>query len=238
MRPQPALSCPRPLGQAALPLPVPRPLAARKGRSEAPMDRIQEVLSALILTLREHGYDPMPNQPATSAEITQAERQLEVVFPPELRDLYAACNGTREGLIAGLPLLSLEDLLAVNRRQQSDLVGNDPNFDPLLYTSTPPGAIRTFYWLPGWVALAQENDNYFCVDLDPDDRGQSGQIIACGRNEQHRVMAGNLGDLLAALNAGISSGAVALGSAYSCSFEVGNSLNPFMTVRRLLGIPE
>jgi cell wall assembly regulator SMI1 len=82
-----------------------------------------------------------------------------------------------------------------------DAVAN-PSWDGS--SSLDPEAVRPVYYAAGWLPLLSEpyEANYLAVDLVPLPAGQPGQIILCGRDEDHKcLVAPDLATLFRALAA-------------------------------------
>jgi len=113
------------------------------------------------------------------------------------------------GIAGGLRLLgSVESesersrwIAMMNRGIGIDAVAN-PSWDSS--TSLDPEAVRPVYYAAGWLPLLSEpyEANYLAVDLVPLPAGQPGQIILCGRDEDHKcLVAPDLATLFRALAA-------------------------------------
>ncbi len=69
-------------------------------------------------------------------------------------------------------------------------------------TSIPEGYIMKEYFSEGWIPFASDlGGNYLACDLTPDVRGEKGQIINFGRDEDEKfVIKSNFVDMIAYLN--------------------------------------
>ncbi len=138
------------------------------------------------------------NPPATETELREAEEELGMVLPPDLKELYQIHNGESEGgpgLFFGLPFLSLADLLSEWRiwaglEAEYAAVGD--------HYSVPAGWIKERYINRNWLPISKDwGGNHLGLDLDPDEMGRKGQVINFGRDEEMKyVIALTLTDLL------------------------------------------
>lgn len=134
-------------------------------------------------------------------ETEEAEKLIGFALPPELVDLYSFSNGIRGNLIFGMSMLSLGEAVDIGNSFARDIKDSptEDNYNPAIYTSDPEEKIKPYYWLPQWIALAEDHTDYLAIDLNPDTHGRSGQIIACGRNEQHCVVFDSLSEIFECL---------------------------------------
>lgn len=139
--------------------------------------------------------------PATDDEIRTTERILGVTFPDDVRALYRIHDGQWEdttGVFFGMPLLPLHHIVAEWRSWIDNI---DPGTNEELSegcTSDPEDAIQCLYTCRGWIPLSHDHGgNHLGIDLAPGPRGESGQIINFGRDEQDKfVLASSLDDFL------------------------------------------
>ncbi|WP_017812039.1 SMI1/KNR4 family protein [Paenibacillus shenyangensis] len=133
--------------------------------------------------------------PAGDVEIAQAEQAMGVTFPDELRQLYHIHNGESRngpGLFFGLQFLSLDDMVS-EWKIWSDL---QPQYQELGdHYSIPSGWIKEQYINKGWIPFCHDGGgNHLGIDLDPAEKGITGQIINFGRDEEMKhVIAPSLG---------------------------------------------
>lgn len=143
-------------------------------------------------------FKPFLNAPATIEEIQFAESEMGISFPDELRNLYLAHNGEDKsgpGLFFGLPFLSLDEVLdewRVWKRIEDDEFFN---FDAF---SIPTECIRERYVNHNWIPISKDyGGNNIGIDIDPDEKGEMGQVINFGRDEEVKyVIANRISDLL------------------------------------------
>jgi cell wall assembly regulator SMI1 len=138
--------------------------------------------------------------PASAEEIRAAEKILGAL-PDEVRELYRIHDGQEgetTGAIFGLPLLPIHQVVG-EWRSWIEII--DPGTNEELSescTSDPEDAIQCFYTCRGWIPLSHDHGgNHFGVDLAPGPRGESGQVINFGRDENDKhVLASSLDDFL------------------------------------------
>nr|MCR5126920.1 SMI1/KNR4 family protein [Lachnospiraceae bacterium] len=129
---------------------------------------------------------------ASAADIRDAENELGLRFPEELKGLYLANDGDNKksvcGMILGLHFLSLNEMRREWRSMKKTL--EDPAINNNCQsTSTPEGCIKRCYGNNKWLPLASDaSGNYIGIDLDPDIHGTAGQIINWGRDEENKMV--------------------------------------------------
>lgn len=143
-------------------------------------------------------FQPFLNAPATIEEIQYAESEMGISFPDELRNLYLAHNGEDKsgpGLFFGLPFLSLDEVLDEwriwKRIEEDDFF----NFDAF---SIPTEWIKERYVNHNWIPISKDyGGNNIGIDVDPDEKGEMGQVINFGRDEEVKyVIANRISELL------------------------------------------
>jgi len=126
------------------------------------------------------------NPPATEEELAEAEKELDMKLPDDLRELYTIHNGQREGgagLFFGLPFLPLGEML----KEWRIWAGLEEEWDDdgANHYSVPAGWIKERYINRGWLPISTDwGGNHLGVDLDPDKNGISGQVVNFGRDEE------------------------------------------------------
>ena len=158
-------------------------------------------------TLKAKGApDDWLNPPATQQAISEAEQEMGLSLPDDWRLLYMRHDGESGhlGLFLGLPWLPLKDVVAQwkNWKSLEDDYSEEGN-----HFSLPWAAIQERYINPGWVPLSHDwGGNHLGVDMAPGPRGQVGQIINFGRDEDLKVvLAWNTQDLFRFLSEEIGS---------------------------------
>ncbi|KAF8580864.1 hypothetical protein K439DRAFT_1636625 [Ramaria rubella] len=133
-------------------------------------------------------------------DLAHLELQLGCALPPAVRESYLLVDGQEaessagcsEGLFFGLTLLPFEDVVDEWRfwREVDDdpATGGSASLRGVM-RSVPPGWIRREYSQRGWLPLvADRAGNYLGVDMNPDERGGSGQVIVFGRDFDTKVV--------------------------------------------------
>ncbi|MEU4690669.1 SMI1/KNR4 family protein [Actinoplanes sp. NPDC023714] len=133
-------------------------------------------------TARHHpaGYAPGWSE----EEILDAERQLGVRLPEDLRALYRLVRGDggESGLLDPFVLVPLNVLLAWNRENHPGYE-DGPFDDGMIFDCVPAGHVRRVSSSSGWVTFARDHGmNFAAVDLDPGPLGRIGQVLTYGRD--------------------------------------------------------
>lgn len=163
------------------------------------------IMQSIICEIREklkHVFPSFLNPPATELEIQSVEKQMNLIFPEQLRALYLLHNGENEngpGLFFGLPFLTLEDMLQewkiwADLEEEYALEGDS--------YSIPTNYIKERYINRNWIPISKDyGGNHIGIDNDPDVKGSCGQVINFGRDEEIKyVIAEQLSDLLEFIN--------------------------------------
>jgi cell wall assembly regulator SMI1 len=119
------------------------------------------------------------------------------------------------GILGGLCLFGPEESAGESDKWR-DLMTSGQGFQAIANPdwdashSLDPDAVNAVYFAAGWIPLLGEplEANYLAVDLVPLSSGVPGQVILCGRDEDHKcVVAPDLTALLKALAAECNGGA-------------------------------
>ncbi len=116
------------------------------------------------------------NGPASSYALEETEAELGLKFPDLLRQYFLACDGGKvaNGLLGNWDLYSLEDLLeeALTMEERAEEGDFGSNRRP------EGGKVKALWWNPAWIPIAGSgNGHYICVDTDPAEEGNTGQVI-------------------------------------------------------------
>jgi cell wall assembly regulator SMI1 len=141
------------------------------------------------------------NPPATDARIDEVEQLIGLKLPQSFRDLYRWHDGDSDehwGHIYGLPLLSLDQIVAEHHIWQETLEDIDGDRYAISGGSWPEGAVDPAYINPAWLPLTRDGSgNSIGLDFDPWPAGRVGQVIIFGRDEDVKVvLAESLGQFL------------------------------------------
>lgn len=174
--------------------------------SELETKSIKELWSNILKLLDSdfEGYSNFLNPPATLDEINSIEQQMGAALPKELQELYLCNNGDSkklEGSIMGLRFLPLNELYQQWNTWQEIINEEDAEGMKQLSVfckSNPKGVIRKLYANSKWIPFSHDySGNHIGIDLDPEVKGVSGQIINFGRDEDEKyVIARNLQEFL------------------------------------------
>ncbi len=162
---------------------------------------------------RKGAADDWLNPGASPQAIADAEAQMDLKLPEEWRALYARHDGEKEhlGLFLGFPWMPLSQVVAEWKNWktlEADYGDEGTHF------SIPPLAIKEKYVNTGWVPLSQDwGGNHLGIDLAPGPKGQPGQFINFGRDEELKaVIARDADDLFRFLAEEIASDRVQVDS--------------------------
>jgi cell wall assembly regulator SMI1 len=117
---------------------------------------------------------------ATDQEIAQAEEIMQIKFPDIVLQSLKIHNGQVSSpyLIGGdWNLLNLEYM--VNRWKFLKELFDAGDFDLDGTEMDAPPEIRKEWWNPKWVPISSNGSgDYYCIDLNPTEQGNLGQIIS------------------------------------------------------------
>ncbi|MER7012827.1 SMI1/KNR4 family protein [Saccharopolyspora sp. NPDC000359] len=164
------------------------PAAAR--RTGAPTDpavlaEITGLFQEFVARYREIKGRPPALRPGYSEqEIAAAEAELGARLPEDLRALYRMTrdDAAETGLLGRYSPYPLDHV--VEYHQPGSLGWNDGPFDDaVVFESEPPGVIKRLSRNDWWITFATDFAmNNLAVDLDPAERGRSGQVFEYGRD--------------------------------------------------------
>ncbi|KTB59111.1 beta-1 3-glucan biosynthesis protein [Pseudomonas viridiflava ICMP 13104] len=132
----------------------------------------------------------------SQASLAEFESQVGRAFPQGLADLYRAHDGQAGGVNTG-PFFGLTFLSLAQARNHweswkqivDEYSPEDMKEASAFCKSAMPGGIKEVYANQYWVPFAHDyGGNYLGVDLDPAQRGTSGQVINFGRDEDERFV--------------------------------------------------
>ncbi len=125
---------------------------------------------------------------STDQAISETEAFLGVTFPSDIRDSYKIHDGQLSespGFLGGWEFLSLDNI-----RDQWNVwkeLLDDGAFEGL--KSEPNGPIQDDWWDPKWIPLTYDGSgNHHCLDLNPAQGGDLGQIITMWHDDPTRSM--------------------------------------------------
>ncbi|WP_229297047.1 MULTISPECIES: SMI1/KNR4 family protein [Herbaspirillum] len=135
----------------------------------------------------------------SEADLAEFENQIGVALPESLKDLYRMHDGqfvsANTGPFFGLIFLSLADARkhweswkkVIDECSPGDMQGASR-----FCKSAKAGAIKEIYANKFWIPFAYDyGGNHLGVDLDPGERGNVGQVINFGRDEDEKFVLGS-----------------------------------------------
>ena len=133
--------------------------------------------------------------PATIQEIEHAESRLNITFSEAFKDFYTIHNGQideSESLICGQAILSLERIVDEWQKWTELLTQGEFNEDGEISVSDPDPGVKNDWWNIKWIPVTSNGcgDN-FCIDMDPAQGGNVGQIISMWHDAGWRELKGN-----------------------------------------------
>lgn len=137
-------------------------------------------------------------KPSRISKIQSIEKEMNIKFPKELKDIYLISNGS-SGVpaILGFELMTLDDLVSEWRNNKNLL--ESESYKNIKVKSKSENTIKESVFDENWIPFATNNIHTFlAIDLNPDENGNYGQIINCGTlgNETKYVLADSLTTLL------------------------------------------
>ncbi|MFJ1767262.1 SMI1/KNR4 family protein [Amycolatopsis sp. NPDC088138] len=170
---------------------LPRPAAAEP--TGAPTDpavlaevtRLAGEFTALYAGIK-GGLPPLPPG-RTEADLAAAEARIGVRLPEDLRALYLLADGDPEdaGLLGPYSPEPLARLVGNYEEGEPGSYGweDAPDDDGVVFETVPFGHVKRLSRNDWWVTFGSDRGgNYVAVDLDPAERGRSGQVLEYGRD--------------------------------------------------------
>lgn len=133
------------------------------------------------------------NEGASPQELEVLERHLGVDLPVHVKEFLSEHNGQAEdaecAIYFGSPILSTSAIKESWDTWRS-IDEEEMNEDCAEFmASDPVGYVKAMYTNPKWIPLTHDfGGNHVGIDFDPDERGQYGQIIAYGRDEDTKKL--------------------------------------------------
>jgi cell wall assembly regulator SMI1 len=131
------------------------------------------------------------NEPVTDEQIKQLEEKISAKFPEEFIEFYKVHNGQDSdgpGLIFCEELLSFERInneWGIWKGLYDSKTFEDENGH---FTCEPDKGIKNIWWNPLWIPITYDGSgNHYCLDLDPADSGNYGQIIRMWHDDPSRT---------------------------------------------------
>ena len=128
------------------------------------------------------------NASASEDDIAKLEKTIGGKLPKEYIDFLKIHNGQNrdsEGLIDTEELLSTERVIEEWFVWKELLDKGDFNDSQ----SEPNKGIKSDWWSPKWIPITYDGSgNHYCIDMDPDTNGESGQIIRMWHDSAEREL--------------------------------------------------
>ncbi len=151
---------------------------------------MKELIFLLKKTLDEKFPDlkyTFQNQ-ASDKEIEELERIIEIRLPEYVRAFYQLCNGQE---IGGTGLTEMGEILPI-----SVIISKWKKWKLLLDSgklrdikSEPDKGIKNDWYNKKWIPFTYNgSSDHFCIDMDPDEEGNIGQIITMWHDEPERKL--------------------------------------------------
>ncbi|MEV6878067.1 SMI1/KNR4 family protein [Amycolatopsis sp. NPDC051128] len=123
----------------------------------------------------------------TEADLAAAETRIGVRLPEDLRALYRVADGDprESGLLGPYSHDPLDRLVETYLGGEPGSYGweDEPDDDGVVFETAPPGRVKRLSRNDWWVTFGGDRAmNYLAVDLDPAERGRSGQVVEYGRD--------------------------------------------------------
>ena len=149
---------------------------------------------------------------ASEADIASLEQTLGLTLPEPVKAVWRLNDGQKKTMLADgedaatpcIPTLSFLSTKAVARiwKDWAEVRKSSGAELDAGTRSAVPGVVKALYSSPGWIPLwaHPSSADYVGLDLDPGEKGQPGQIINFGRDEdEHFQFATDFDDLLSFL---------------------------------------
>ena len=151
------------------------------------------------------------NPPATPEQIAAAEAAMGVRLPEDVCRAYLMHDGQDP---EGVGLVEICEWLSLERMVQEWTVWNELLVNGSFNDIRSAGvdhAVRSDWWNPKWIPFTYDGSgNHYCIDLDPAEQGQSGQIITMWHDSAERdCVAANFAGFMDEVAARLESGDVA-----------------------------
>jgi cell wall assembly regulator SMI1 len=152
------------------------------------MKDIGAALNRINLWLTSSGGEFAFNTGASSDEIAELESEIGLNLPDDLKRYLSIYDGEAhisDGIIGNWKLMDYrwigECFLQHNTYLRDGIFGDNTN------KSTP--YVKGFWWNPKWIPIvSSESGHYHCIDLDPNNDGELGQIILFLHDADNRFL--------------------------------------------------
>jgi cell wall assembly regulator SMI1 len=136
------------------------------------------------------------NVGALPSDFEDLELVIGTCVPDEFKNFYSVHNGqtslTHLRLFDGDILLTISDIINVWKHWKNVLPEIDEHCNEMFGSSaksSPDKGIKDDWWNPRWIPItANGSGDSYCIDLDPTDEGQKGQIIRMWHDAPQREL--------------------------------------------------
>jgi len=156
-----------------------------------------EIWKSIEIKLKEIAPDILDNlnDGITDAEVADLEKLINAKMPIDFIKFYKIHNGQKT---ESAGLIECEELLSFDRIKEEwkvwkDLLDTKDFADNNgSYTSTPENGIKNDWWNALWIPITSDGSgNHYCLDLDPTEEGNTGQIIRMWHDDAERNLVAN-----------------------------------------------
>ncbi|TQV75581.1 molybdenum cofactor biosynthesis protein MoeA [Aliikangiella marina] len=184
---------------------------------------MEEIVKRFIAWLKVNypeGYADL-NPPATEQVIADLEATIGVKLPAD----YIAClklvngqAGNAGWVFDGVEFLSTDRIIDEWTVWKDLLEGGD--FDGA--SSEPDDGVKNNWWNLKWIPITYNGaGDHFCIDMDPAQAGQPGQIITMWHDSAEReLIAAKFSDWLSDYVVGLEAGQYAYSDNYGCIMPI------------------
>lgn len=150
-------------------------------------------LDKLSAQSKDFNYDL--NEGVTDKKIASVEKTIGKALPEDFKQFYKVHNGEIEngqGILLGEEFLSVERIIE-EWNIWKDLLDNKEFIeDGVAIESEPDAGIKNNWWNPFWIPFTYDGSgNNICIDLDPSQDGNYGQIIRMWHDDATRELLAN-----------------------------------------------
>jgi len=151
-------------------------------------------LDQITENFKEFNYELFPG--VTEKKIQSIEKIIGKNFPEDFKNFYKVHNGENSngsGIMKGEEFLSMERILEEwnvwFELLENKTFTDDEDGD---FISEPELGIKNNWWNKYWIPFTYDGSgNHICIDLDPTDEGNYGQIIRMWHDEPTRELLAN-----------------------------------------------
>lgn len=154
-------------------------------------NKLIKCLDQITDNFKEFNYDLHPG--VTDKKISSLEETIKKKFPDDFKAFYKIHNGENNhgaGMMKGEEFLSMERILE-EWYVWKELLDNNSFYDDEdeAFISDPDTGIKPDWWNPAWIPFTYDgNGNHICIDLDPSEEGNYGQVIRIWHDEPVREL--------------------------------------------------